>query len=131
MLSHIRTSKANKEIVQRLTRKLNLGTENIIARIAFSYSLSKGQKLDLKDMADSGGKEYSKNVFFGENYDIYTGLLIAHYRLHQSHNDLPKYLKMHVDDGLVMLDKELSENPNIEGFEFLADKIEGSLKQII
>ena len=34
MFNQISTSKENKEIVTLLTRKLNLGTENIIARIA-------------------------------------------------------------------------------------------------
>jgi hypothetical protein len=47
MFTQINTSKENKEIVSLLTRKLNLGTENIVARIAYTYSLSQDKKLDL------------------------------------------------------------------------------------
>ena len=128
MLSHIKTSKENKEVVARLTRRLNLGTENVIARIAFSYSLSKDRKLDLGKLADHGGKEYTKNVLFGENYDIYIGMIITHYGLHKSHKDLPKYVKMHIDDGLTLLNEELEDNTKIDGFDFLADKIDFELR---
>ena len=47
MLINIKTSESNKQIVSELTRKLNFGSENIIARIAFSYSLSKNYKWKL------------------------------------------------------------------------------------
>ena len=39
MFTSIRTSASNKIVVTDLTRKLNLGPENVIARIAFAYSL--------------------------------------------------------------------------------------------
>lgn len=64
MFTSIKTSKANKDIVTELSRKFNLGAENIIARIAFTYSLSKDRLLSLSDIADSQGKEYSKHVLF-------------------------------------------------------------------
>ena len=41
MFTSIKTSRANKDIVTDLSRKFNLGAENIIARIALTYSLSK------------------------------------------------------------------------------------------
>ena len=63
----IKTAKENREIVASLSRKLNLGSENHIARIAFAYSISK-TKLDLLDIKNSSGKEYSKSVFFGDNF---------------------------------------------------------------
>ncbi|HIP34392.1 MAG TPA: DUF1832 domain-containing protein, partial [Bacteroidia bacterium] len=47
MFTHIRTSKDNREVVATLTRRLNLGTENIVSRIALTYSLSKDRKMDL------------------------------------------------------------------------------------
>jgi DNA sulfur modification protein DndE len=49
MFTHIRTSKDNKEVVSKLTRKLNLGAENVIARIALAYSLKSNNKLDVKN----------------------------------------------------------------------------------
>ena len=36
MLINIRTSEANKAVVQELTKWLNLGTENVVSRIAFA-----------------------------------------------------------------------------------------------
>lgn len=123
MFTQIKTSKENKEVVSRLTRRLNLGTENIIARIAFTYSLSKDHKLDLKDLKDAGGKEYSKAVLFGEYYDIYLGLLCTNYRLYKTDKDLVKYIKMHVDYGLELINHELNENPHWESFEYIVGKI--------
>ncbi|MBZ9631395.1 DndE family protein [Salegentibacter sp. LM13S] len=123
MFSHIRTSKENKEVVTRLTNKLNLGTENIIARIALTYSLSLGEQMDLTKMKDSGGKSYSKAVLFGEYIDYYIGLTAVHYNVHASHSDLPKFIKMHIDVGLNLLINEL-EASGVDGFDFLAGKIE-------
>lgn len=123
MFSQIRTSKENKEIVTRLTRRLNLGAENVIARIAFSYSLSKDKKMDLSQIANSSGKEYSKAVLFGDNIDIYIGMISTHYNLYKTDKDLPKYIKMHIDDGLNLINKELDDNPNIEGFDYLVEKV--------
>ena len=105
---NLRTSKKNREIVAVLTRKLNLGYENHIARIAFSYSISQ-EKLNLLDIQNSSGKEYSKSVFFGENYELYTGLVSVKYNLHSTDKDIPRYIKMHVDDGLTKLDKLFRE----------------------
>ena len=109
--THIKTSSENKAIVTDLTRKLNLGPENVIARLAFSYSLSKSKKFDLKDIKDSKGKEYSKNLY-------------------KSDKDVPRYIKMHIDNGLEILNNELKQNPNLSGFDFLVNKIESGLKHV-
>ena len=58
MFTHIKTSKENRESVSKLSRKLNLGTENHIARIALTYSLSKDRKMDLTKISNSAVKEY-------------------------------------------------------------------------
>jgi DNA sulfur modification protein DndE len=123
MFTQIKTSKENKEVVSLLTRKLGLGTENVIARIAYSYSLSKDKKLDLNDIKDAGGKEYSKSVLFGDYYDIYLGILCVHYGLYKTDKDIGRYIKMHVDDGLQLLNDEVNERSNIDGFDFLTEKI--------
>ena len=78
MFSHIKTSKENKEVVTLLTNKLNLGAENVIARIALAYSLSLGEKLNIVDIQNSSGKEYSTKVLFGENIDYYVGMTCLH-----------------------------------------------------
>lgn len=123
MFTQINTSKENKEIVSLLTRKLNLGTENIVARIAYTYSLSQDRKLNLNQIKDAGGKNYSRGVLFGDYYDIYVGLVCVHYGLYKTDKDIPKYIKMHIDDGLTLLYEEVENRNNIDGFDFLTEKI--------
>ncbi len=130
MFTQIRTSKENREIVGKLTRKLNLGTENIIARIALTYSLSKDKKMDLNDIQNSSGKEYSKAVLFGDYLDYYLGLVAIHYDIYISDKDIPKYIKMHIDDGLQLLDQEINQKSNIDGFDFLVEKVDSALNTI-
>jgi DNA sulfur modification protein DndE len=127
MFTQIKTSKENKEIVSQLTRKLGLGTENIIARIAYSYSLSKGTILDLNNIENSMGKEYNKSVLFGDYADIYVAMVCTHYNLYKTDKDIAKYIKMHVDEGLKLLNQEVEERSNIDGFDFLSEKINSSL----
>ena len=131
MFTQIKTSEANREIVALLTRKLNLGKENIIARIAFSYSLSKDRKLDLTEIEDYGGKEYSKSVLFGNNFDVYLGLLCVNYGLFKTDKDIPKLIKMHIDDGLELINYELNKNSQMESFDFIITKIKFGLNEII
>lgn len=122
MFTQIKTSKENRDVVAQLTRKLSLGKENIIARIAFAYSLSKDRKLDLTEIKDFGGKEYSKEVLFGEYFDIYLGMLCTHYDLYKTDKDISKYVKMHIDDGLEIINIEFQNNNNTDGFDFIIEK---------
>ena len=131
MFTSIKTSKANKQIVTDLSRKFNLGAENIIARIAFTYSLSKNRVLSLTDIADSQGKEYSKNVLFGSNTPYYIGLICVKYRIYKTDKDIPKYIKLHIDDGLQLMNNELRDNPNLNGYDYLIDKIANGLEGVI
>ena len=131
MFTSIKTSRTNKDIVTDLSRKFNLGAENIIARIALTYSLSKDRLLSLTDIADSQGKEYSKNVLFGNNLPYYIGLICVKYGLYKTDKDIPKYIKMHIDDGQQLMNKELQDNPNLNGYDYLIDKITNGLEDII
>ena len=131
MFTSIKTSKINKDIVTDLSRKFNLGAENIIARIALTYSLSKDRKLSLSDIADSQGKEYSENVLFGSNLPYYIGLICVKYGLYKTDKDIPKYIKLHIDDGLQLMNKELRDNPNLNGYDYLIDKITYGLEDIL
>ena len=131
MFTSIKTSRANKDIVTDLSREFNLGAENIIARIALTYSLSKDRLLSLTDIADSQGKEYSKNVLFGNNLLYYIGLICVKYGLYKTDKDIPKYIKLHIDDGLQLMNKELQDNPNLNGYDYLIDKITNGLEDII
>jgi DNA sulfur modification protein DndE len=131
MFTSIKTSRSNKYIVTDLSRKFNLGAENIIARIALTYSLSKDRILSLTDISDSQGKEYSKNVLFGSNLPYYVGLICVKYGLYKTDKDIPKYIKMHIDDGLQLMNNELRDNPNLNGYDYLIDKITNGLEDII
>ena len=131
MFTSIKTSRSNKYIVTDLSRKFNLGAENIIARIALTYSLSKDRLLSLTDISDSQGKEYSKNVLFGSNLPYYVGLICVKYGLYKTDKDIPKYIKMHIDDGLQLMNNELRDNPNLNGYDYLIDKIETGLNGLM
>lgn len=130
MFSQIKTSSRNREIVVELTRKFNLGAENIIARIALSYSLQSGEKFSPIDIKDSGGKEYSKNVLFGNNYLIYEALICTHYHINTNNKDLPRYFKIHLDHGLDLIYQDITANPNLVGYDYLFDKIHYGLSEI-
>ena len=130
MFNQIKTSAKNKEAVTVLTRKFALGAENVIARIAIAYSLQSGVRFSPLDVKDSGGKEYSKNVLFGNLYTMYVAIMCKHYNIKMSDKDLPRYFKMHLDDGLERIMGDVKDNPNLVGFDYLFDRIEDGLKDI-
>ena len=119
MFNNIKTSSANKERVTWLTRKLNLGTENVVARLAVSRSLDVDGKLSLDEIQNSGGKEYSRRVLLGEYEEVYLGMIATKYDLHRSDERISKYLKLHLDAGIELIFEELQENPNIDSFDYL------------
>lgn len=131
MFSQIKTNSKNKENVVELTRKFNLGAENIIARIAIAYSLQSGVKFSPLDIKDSGGKEYSKNVLFGNYYSIYIAMICTHYQISDNDKDIPRYLKLHLDDGLERIARDVKDNPNLVGYDYLFDKIHKGLEDMI
>jgi len=130
MIGQIKTSTENRERVARLTRKFGLGAENIIARIAIAYSLKQGNHFDPTKVKDSGGKEYSRNVLFGNLFPLYLSMICEHYQIKSTNKDLPRYFKLHLDDGLELIDKDVKDNPNLVGFDYLFDKIHEGLSEI-
>ncbi|MGB4973182.1 MAG: helicase HerA-like domain-containing protein, partial [Cyclobacteriaceae bacterium] len=121
----------NKVVVQELTRRLSLGTENIVSRIAFSYSLSKSVKLNLEnDLLDSKGKEYKDDILFGKYRDYYIALICQHYGLYKTDKDIGKYIKMHIDHGLTLMNKLFEENKNYSGLDFLLENIERGIEKL-
>jgi DNA sulfur modification protein DndE len=130
MFSQIKTSAKNREIVVDLTRKFNLGAENVIARIAIAYSLKSGVKFDPTDVQDSGGKEYSKNVLFGSNEFLYVAMMCTYYGISENDKDLARYFKMHLDDGLERIAKDVKSNPNLVGYDYLFDRIQEGMGEI-
>jgi len=130
MFSSIKTSEDNKLRVTELTNSLQLGAENVIARIALSYSLSKEEKLDLKNIKDSKGKEYSNKVLFGNYLPFYVALVCQHYEIYKTNSEIPKYLKLHIDHGLELIHEEWLDNPNLAGIDMLLNFIATGLNDI-
>lgn len=130
MFTQIRTSAKNKDVVTYLTRKFGLGAENIIARIAIAYSLQQEKHFSPLNIQDSGGKEYSKNVLFGSLYPIYAAMMCKFYNIKINDKDLPRYFKIHMDDGLGLIMAEVKDNPNLVGFDYIFDKIKVGLEGI-
>ena len=54
-------------------------------------------------------------------------MLAMNYKVHISDKDLSKYAKMHIDHGLQLLNQEIIEQGNIDGFDFLIEMIEKQL----
>lgn len=130
MFTAIKTTKNNKEIVTQLTKRLNLGAENTIARLALSYSLANDRKLELSEIGDAQGKEYSSKVLFGDYSDIYLAMVCVHYNIYKTDKDIAKYIKMHIDDGLRLIDQEIHKSDSITGIEFIINKISRGLKHL-
>lgn len=128
MFKQIKTSGANRQVVTDLTRKLGLGAENIVARLAIAYSLGRRHKFSPTEVLDSSGKEYSANVLFGSNEKLYIAMLCTLYGITENDKNISRLFKAHLDDGLQLIDKELKDNPNISGFDYLIDKISEGLK---
>jgi len=130
MFKQIRTSENNKEKVGFLSRKLDLGFENTIARIALAFSLSRGLKLNLNDIQNSSGKSYTRGVLFGDFEDYYIGLVAVHYGIYKTDSDIPKYIKMHIDHGLELIYEEVQDNPNFDGFDYVTNMIENGMSDL-
>jgi DNA sulfur modification protein DndE len=131
MFKSIKTSEANRKVVADLTSKLGMGPENLIARIALAYSIAQGRRLNPADLEDSKGKEYSGLVLFGEYSTFYVAIVCQLYGLHKTDYDIPKYIKMHIDDGLRLISEVIRENKNLPLFDFILDQIENGLKTLV
>jgi DNA sulfur modification protein DndE len=125
---NIHTSAKNKDVVQQLTRKLPPGTkENVIARIALGHSLQTGKKFTKPEFNeyDSKGKEYKDHILFDAKYrDFYIALISQHYDIYRSHEDIPKYVKLHIDHGLECLNNLFENNPKFTFFDFLQEYLD-------
>lgn len=132
MLINIRTSAANKTIVQELTRKVFPGaSENYISRVAFAYSISKGITLSLEnDLSDSKGKEYKDDILFGNFRSYYIALVCQHYGIYKTDKDVGKYIKMHIDHGLSLMNKLFEETKNYSGLDFLLEHVEQGIEYL-
>lgn len=128
MQINVKTSGRNQNVVRKLTAKLPCGTkENVIARIALGYSLQTGKKFQTNEfnLYDSKGKEYKEHILFDVKYkDFFIALICQYYGLYRTDDNIPKYIKLHIDHGLELLEGVFENNSNYTFFDFLAEYIE-------
>jgi hypothetical protein len=79
MLINLKTSEANKIINQELARKMNLGSDNHVARIAFAYSISKDIYLDLEKTSEIARVKNIRTTSYSENTAIIISPLFARF----------------------------------------------------
>ena len=123
MQINIKTSGENQAVVTQLTRKLPGGTkENVIARIALGYSLSTGKRFTPQEFSsyDSQGKEYKDHILFDGQYrDFFIALVCQAYGITKNDDQIPKYIKLHIDHGLEKINYLFEHNPQYTFFDFL------------
>ncbi len=130
MFTQIKTSAKNKEAVTILTRKFGLGAENVIARIAITYSLQSGTKFSPLDIKDSGGKN-TQRMFFSAVCIQFMQQSCANIIASECQIKIClDILSSHLDDGLELIMRDVKDNPNLIGFDYLFDKIELGLNEI-
>ena len=69
-------------------------------------------------------------MLFGNYYPIYEALICTHYKIKSNDKDLQRYFKMHLDHGLGLIYQDITDNPNLLGYDYLFDKIQEGLKEI-
>jgi DNA sulfur modification protein DndE len=134
MQINIRTSEKNQEVVRKLTSKLPQGTkENVIARIALGYSLQTGKKFKVADfnLYDSKGKEYKDHILFDAKFrDYYIALICQYYGIYKTDENITRYIKVHIDHGLELMDNIFQDNFNYTFFDFLVEYIEKGIMHL-
>jgi len=134
MQINIKTSADNGEVVRQLTAKLPAGTkENVIARIALGYSLQRGRKFSQSEFNsyDSQGKEYKDNILFPAQYrEFYIALICQHYGIYKTDENIPRYVKLHIDDGLEQIGNLFKDNNNYTFMDFLTDNLEKGISYL-
>lgn len=127
---NIKTSEESLERIRRFSSRLNLSAENIVPRIALAYSIARGRQLNLADIRDSKGKEYKDSILLGEHRRYFIALICQHYKIYKTHDDIKRYIKMHIDDGLELMERFFESNPNYSIFEFMIECIRNGIESI-
>jgi DNA sulfur modification protein DndE len=69
-------------------------------------------------------------VLFGDYLPFYVSMICQRYDLYKSNQEIPRYLKLHIDDGIEAIHTEITSNPNLLGTEFLLGMIEDGIINI-
>ena len=134
MLINLKTSEANQQRVTDLTNRLGGATrlsENVVARIAITYSLARGYRLDpATDLQDSKGKEYKDDVLLGRQRSLYIALVCQQYGIPKTDGNIGRYVKMHLDHGLELMTKLFEQNKTYTGLDFLFEEVERGIEAL-
>ena len=114
-----KTSKSNRTLVSNITRALSLGHENHIGRIGIMFSIK--HQADEVDydliLKDSGGKEYSSSVLFGENEALYREIIAYSHNTAVNDPKIDNYIKYHLDRGIELLAELIFEEQTVVSLE--------------
>lgn len=136
MQINIFTSEKHQKVITELTKKLPGGTkENVVARIALGFSLSKGKRFTKEELDaplyDSKGKEYKEyNLFDSEFKDYYVALICQAYQIDHDSELLTKYIKFHIDDGLDLINSFFEANHERTFFDFLITNLDKGISAL-
>lgn len=134
MQINIHTTEKNEKVVRKLTTKLPHGTKkNVIARIALGYSLQSGKKFSTNDFSqyDSKGQEYKDHILFDAEFrDFYIAMICQYYGIYKSDENITKYIKIHIDHGLELMDNIFQDNFNYTFFDFLIEYMEKGIMNL-
>ena len=133
MQINVSTSEETEAILTKLQSRFSVASKNILMRIALTYSLTRGRKLSLSKTEDTKGNPYKEITLVGNYRSYYIALICQFYDIYKTDSDIPKYFKLHIDDGLKLLEKMFSESSNYNLSDFLLEHIErgiDSLEQV-
>jgi len=117
-MNRIKTAERNKQVVYNLTKhRFGFKDEKVIAQIAIAYSIQLNKFFSQEELdapADNKGKEYP-DTLLGEfnrttNDSIYRVILNQHYSRKLDEDEFTKLIKLHMDHGLDVLNREILEN---------------------
>ncbi len=130
MQINVATSEITEEILGRLSQRFSLASKNILMRIALSYSITRGRQLQLSDIEDTKGNPYKEITLVGKYRSYYIAIICQHYGIYKTDLDIPKYFKLHIDNGLRLLDKLFTESSNYGFTDFLLEHIERGIDSL-
>jgi DNA sulfur modification protein DndE len=130
MQINVSTSEETETILNKLQNRFNITSKNILMRIALAHSINRGRKLNNETPKDTKGNPYKEITIVGNFRNYYVALICQHYNLYKTDTDIPKFFKLHIDDGLILLDKLFAESSNYSFSDYLLEHIERGIDSL-
>lgn len=116
-MNRIKTAERHKQTITSLgKRKFDFKDDRIIGQIALAYSIQLNKYFNIEDEieVDNKGKEYPESLlgeaFNTSNDVVYKTVLSSHYNRRLSEVEFTKLVKLHIDHGLDVLERDLLSN---------------------